>query len=86
MLDFSTEDSEDFWIDGEVYLAQLLPLYDQLLNGDYRFLYIAWLHANTLSNYNDDYYYDDRNRDEDQDDIAEPPIPANIQKNSIRQT
>jgi hypothetical protein len=65
VLDFSTEDSEDFWIDGEVYLAQLLPLYDQLLNGDYRFLYIAWLHANTLSNYNDDYYYDDEDEDED---------------------
>ncbi len=82
MLDFSTEDSEDFWIDGEVYLAQLLPLYDQLLNGDYRFLYIAWLHANTLSNYNDDYYYEDEDEDEDNDDndIAEPPIPANLQK------
>ena len=33
------------WVDGEDYLDSLLPLRDELMLGDYRLLYLAWLEA-----------------------------------------
>ena len=33
------------WIDGEGYLSSLIGLRQDILNGDYRSLHVAWLHA-----------------------------------------
>ena len=33
------------WVDGEGYLDSLLPLRDDLMQADYRLLYLAWLDA-----------------------------------------
>ncbi|ESA32392.1 hypothetical protein N836_27770 [Leptolyngbya sp. Heron Island J] len=57
------------WVDGEGWLPQLLPLRDQLLTGDVRLLYIAWLRAvPNCAGY-----------DIEKDPI-EPPIPPNLGK------
>lgn len=43
-INVSDEDgSMGGWVDGEGWLPQLLPLRDQLLTGDVRLLYLAWL-------------------------------------------
>ncbi len=41
---FSDEDGYG-WIDGEGYLSSLIGLRQDILKGDYRSLYLAWLHA-----------------------------------------
>lgn len=57
------------WIDGEGWLPQLLPLRDQLLTGDVRLLYLAWLRAvPNCAGY------------DIEDDPIEPPIPSNLSK------
>jgi hypothetical protein len=58
------------WIDGEGMLAPLLPLRDQLLAGDLRCLYIAWLSAMT-----DDFTSVD---EEEEESILEPPVPPGL--------
>ncbi|MUG98190.1 hypothetical protein F7734_40135 [Scytonema sp. UIC 10036] len=55
------------WIDsGEGYLSALVPLRDDLLRGDYRCLYLAWLKAAPISSY------------EEEEDFIEPPLPNNL--------
>ena len=60
------------WVEGEGWLPQLLPLRDQLLTGDVRLLYLAWLRAvpNCAG-------YAAHNIE---DDPIEPPIPPNLCK------
>jgi hypothetical protein len=52
------------WVDGEDYLGSLLPLRDDLMQGDYRLLYLAWLEAISRSDM--------------PDDTIEPPLPAGL--------
>lgn len=55
------------WVEGKGWLSRLLPLRDDLLNGDLRLLYLVWLRvAPHLSGYILD------------DDPIEPPIPPNL--------
>jgi len=69
ILDISTEDEEGFgWIEGEGILSSLVGLRDELLRGDFRSLYLMWLHAIKLAE-----------ETEDVDDLPEPPVPANLQ-------
>lgn len=57
----------DGWVEGEGWLSRLLPLRDDLLQGDLRLLYWVWLRvANALAGYTLD------------DDPIEPPIPPNL--------
>ena len=42
-LNFNEDDGYSDWIDGEELLDDLLPLRDELMQGDYRVLYLAWL-------------------------------------------
>jgi hypothetical protein len=52
------------WIEGEGSLDAMLPLRDDILRGDYRVLYLAWLKAMTW---------------EDMlDSVVEPPVPAGL--------
>lgn len=45
-ININDEDGEmSGWVDGEGWLPKLLPLRDQLLTGDVRLLYLAWLRA-----------------------------------------
>jgi len=70
ILDISLDDDEggDDWIEGEGMLDGLLPLYSDILNGDYRALYIVWLfNAAKQADY-----------DEKHLKKKEPPIPKNL--------
>lgn len=48
-IDLSAEDYFD-WIEGEGWLASLAELRDDLLQGDLRLLYLAWLRAGSTDN------------------------------------
>lgn len=70
------------WIEGEGELAALLPLRDDILRGDLRVLYLAWLKA---AQYDESTYLDDEGiplfeEDEEVDlsNLPEPPLPANL--------
>ncbi|MFQ5709634.1 MAG: hypothetical protein ACE5HO_19430 [bacterium] len=63
---FEEEDSE--WVDGEDWLSSLIGLRAEVLRGDFRFLYVAWLHATQLS--------EGSERD---DKPIEPPLHDNFQ-------
>ena len=53
------------WVESDDTLSQLIPLRDQLLQGDYRMLYVVWLKAMQ------------EQLDEDGEEIS-PPIPAGL--------
>jgi hypothetical protein len=40
-----SEEPPEEWVEGEGWMAQLLPIRDELVRGDYRSLYIGWLSA-----------------------------------------
>ena len=46
-LNFSTEDGG--WADGEGLLDEMLPLREQVLNRDFRVLFLAWLHLVSMN-------------------------------------
>jgi hypothetical protein len=55
------------WVEGEGWLPRLLPLRDDLLSGDLRLLYLAWLRlCPNLVEYGED------------EDPLEPPIPPHL--------
>ncbi len=70
VLEIQINDDSDFfeWVDSDSVLGQLTPLREQLLQGDLRMLYLAWLKAIAL----------------DEPEIIEtepePPVPASLQK------
>lgn len=65
ILDLCICDEEgDGWIEGDEVLNDLIPIRHELLNGDFRALYLAWLAAAQF------YSLDD--------DDVEPPIPNNL--------
>ena len=71
-MDLSEEEGGD-WIEGEGSLSGLLALRSDLLQGDYRSLYLAWLKA--LSVYDDGYQPRVRKSGE-----AKPPVPAGLKQ------
>ncbi|MEW6211265.1 MAG: hypothetical protein AB1631_23065 [Acidobacteriota bacterium] len=62
---FDDEDWSD-WIEGEGWLSSLLPLRQDILRGDFRALYLAWLKAISLEPEFED------------EDPLEPPLPAGL--------
>ena len=65
ILDISLHEEEGGeWIEGEGWLSSLSRLRDDLLEGDYRALYLAWLRAAEL-------------QDADDDEL-EPPVPPGL--------
>ncbi len=76
VLDFSTtdkyliiqwqrnEEPEDDWVDGEDWMARLVPLREELRRGDYRALYLGWLYGVCTGNV--------------AEDDTEPPLPAGL--------
>jgi hypothetical protein len=68
ILDINIHDEEmNHWIDsGEGYLSDMASLRNDLLQGDMRSLYLAWLKAAPI-------YFDP-----EEEDYIEPPVPANL--------
>ena len=65
ILDISLDEEEGTdWVEGEGWLSSLSRLRDDILEGDYRALYLAWLRAAKL-------------QDAD-DDEPEPPVPPGL--------
>jgi len=79
-LDFNPEDGGGGWVETEAGLARFIGLRDDLLEGDYRLLYLAWLKAATL--------YGGLDEPGDYDELAsnqpafdrEPPVPPGLKK------
>jgi hypothetical protein len=68
---FFQDESLNEWVDGEGMLDRVIGLYDDLLDGDYRPLFLAWLQAVFLQ-----YGWDP--------DIALAPIPGGLRELSDR--
>ena len=66
-LDIQFHDEEgDAWIEGEGWLSAMIGLRDDILRGDYRSLYLAWLKTLEMEDL--------------LDSVAEPPVPAGLNK------
>ena len=70
VLHIEVNDEKDFfeWIESEGILGQLTSLREQLLQGDMRMLYLAWLKMLSL------------NDPEEWEDYPEPPVPAGLKE------
>ena len=66
VLDFRSEDEVGDWKEGEGYMASLIPLRAELMNGDLRCLYLGWL---LCAQYQE--------LDEEE---MEPPVPPGLAK------
>ena len=80
-LDFNPEDGKG-WMREEAGLSQFIQLRADLLAGDYRLLYLAWLKSATLYGAPDTIGNDDAG-DDDADgewDDLEPPVPPGLMK------
>ncbi|MCU0568861.1 MAG: hypothetical protein MUF49_19970 [Oculatellaceae cyanobacterium Prado106] len=64
-----TQEAYYTWIDEEEYLADLMPIREEILRGDFRVLYLAWLAAG-FAEY----------APFDPDESVEPPVPAGLKK------
>jgi hypothetical protein len=70
ILEISIDDDEGFgWIEGEGNLSSLIGLRQEILQGDYRLLYLAWLKAISYLD------IDELNEEE-----LEPPVPPGLGK------
>lgn len=72
--DFSEEGSFE-WLEGDGLLDKMRPLREDLLQGDYRVLYLAWLRASYKA-----LAYGDINHD-----TLEPPVPSGLAELSAAQ-
>lgn len=64
IFDFTSETEDCGWEEGEGYLSPLISLRSDLIRGDYRCLYLAWLYCAQM--------------EEIEEDEGEPPVPANL--------
>lgn len=70
ILELSLDDEElDYeWLEGEGMLGKLTPIREQIMQGDYRALYLCWLKAVSIED------------PEEDNPETEPPIPAGLGK------
>ena len=64
IFEFTSETDNYEWEEGEGWLSSLILLRSDILNGDYRSLYLAWLFCVQMG--------------EMEDDELEPPVPPNL--------
>ena len=67
-IHFGEMQGPDEWIDYE--LGSLIPIRDELMDGDLRALYIAWLASQDMM-----YGYDEEDQEDEIDEIIVPPVP-----------
>ena len=71
-IELNNEGGDGEWLEGEGTLSGLVQVRDDILQGDYRALYLAWLMAT-------EYALEDlEDEQEDEDDLTEPPVPPNL--------
>jgi hypothetical protein len=68
-IHFGEMEGPDEWIDYE--LGSLMPIRDELMEGDLRALYIAWLASQDMM-----YGYEEEDQEEEDYEIIVPPVPA----------
>ncbi len=82
-IDLLCEAVDMTFIDGEGVLQSITGIYDELLRGDLRPLYIAWLYLslNATEDEDEDEEYEDENENAAADDASslEPPLPPGLQ-------
>ncbi len=78
-LEFEMNEEEGFdeWIEERGLLSTLARLRDDILQGDYRALYLAWLKAMSLES---GYYDEDEDDPENFFNDPEPPLPAGLKQ------
>ena len=64
IFEFTSETEDHEWEEGEGWLSSLISLRADILHGDYRSLYLAWLFCVQM--------------EEIEDDELEPPVPPNL--------
>ncbi len=72
-IELREEEPDDEWIEGEGVLAGLVQVRDDVLRGDYRALYLAWL---MIASYELDFLEEDQ---EEEENLTEPRVPPNLQ-------
>jgi len=77
-LDFNPEDGGG-WMEADAGLSHFIRLRADILDGDYRLLYLAWLKAMTFYGAPGDDEYDENDPDSPAYD-REPPIPPGLKK------
>ncbi|MBM3181864.1 MAG: hypothetical protein FJZ86_16160 [Chloroflexi bacterium] len=79
VLEFEMDEEEGFdeWIDERGLLSTLGRLRDDILQGDYRALYLAWIKAISLES---GYYDEDEDDPENFFNDHEPPIPVGLKQ------
>jgi len=74
-LNFNDEDGWGDWIEGDGLLDELIDLREELIQGDFRILYLAWLEASKRALERHDIY----------EDTFEPPVPNGLKQLSDAQ-
>lgn len=77
-LDFTDEDGDGL-IKAEAGLSHFIRMRADILDGDYRLLYLAWLKAMTVYGVPDDDEYEEDDHDHSAYD-REPPVPPGLKK------
>lgn len=79
VLEFEMDEEEGFdeWIEERGLLSTLRRLRDDILQGDYRALYLAWLKAMSLE---ENYHDQDDDDSENFYNDPEPPLPAGLKQ------
>lgn len=75
-IEFNEEEGDGEWVDGEGLLSGIAQVRNDILRGDYRALYLAWL---MIADYEVEILEED-------DDLTEPPVPPNLESlsNTLR--
>jgi hypothetical protein len=64
IFQFTSETDDPEWEEGEGWLSSLITLRSDILNGDYRCLYLGWLYGAQMEDF--------------EEDELEPPVPPNL--------
>ncbi len=73
VLEFLSEDEDcDEWTEGEPWMSSLISLRNDLMRGDYRALYLAWLASFGLDGWDEEDFEDN--------DRLEPVVPPGLSK------
>jgi len=76
VLDFTSQDDSDGeWTEGEPWMPSLVSVRAELMRGDFRALYLAWLASFPARG-----WWDDADGSDEEYDQLEPPVPPGLAK------